>query len=385
VQTDADITTDPLQDQALAALNKAALAISRDLELDQTLQHIVDSACELVSASYAALGVFSSEGELETFVYSGLTPEEAKDIGPFPEGLGLLGAVLNSSKPIRVSDVSQDERAHSLPDGHPSLTNFLGVPITTGDQVQGNLYLTNKMTGEEFTEADEQLITIYASHAAIAIKNARLFEEVGRLAIIEERSRIGMDLHDGVIQSIYAVGLTLESAHMILEDTPEEARELLNQGIAGLNEAIRDIRNFILDLRPRRFGGDLQAGLARLVREFQANAMIEVDVVRPGELKDSIPPDVSQAVFLTAQEALANIARHARATSVELELNRDAHSIWLNVSDDGQGFDIQQKDQTVGHGLANMRARAEELGGSFAVESVIEQGTSIRLRLPLGS
>jgi signal transduction histidine kinase len=190
-----------------------------------------------------------------------------------------LGAVLNSPKPIRVPDVSQDERAHSLPDGHPSLTNFLGVPITAGDQVQGNLYLTNKMTGEEFTEADEQLITIYASHAAIAIKNARLFEEVGRLAIIEERSRIGMDLHDGVIQSIYAVGLTLESAHMILEDAPEEARDLLNQSIAGLNDAIRDIRNFILDLRPRRFGGDLQAGLARLVREFQANAMIEVDVV----------------------------------------------------------------------------------------------------------
>ncbi len=385
MKTDAVAISDPLEVQALAALSKAALAISRDLELDQTLQHIVDSACELVSASYAALGVFSSEGELETFVYSGLTPEEAKDIGPYPEGRGLLGAVLNSPQPIRVSDVSQDERSQDLPDGHPSLTNFLGVPITAGDRVQGNLYLTNKITGEEFTEADEQLITIFASHATIAIKNARLFEEVGRLAIIEERSRIGMDLHDGVIQSIYAVGLTLESAQMILDEKPDETRELLNQSIAGLNGAIRDIRNFILDLRPRRFEGDLIKGIARLVREFQANAMIEVDVAGPEELKDSIPPDVSQAVFLTAQEALANIARHARATSVTVDLNRDADSIWLNVSDDGQGFDIQQKDQTVGHGLANMRARAEELGGSFTVESVIDQGTSIRLHLPLSN
>ncbi len=379
------MTSDPLQAQALAALNKAALAISRDLELDQTLQHIVDSACELVSASYAALGVFSSERELETFVFSGLTPEEVGDIDSLPEGLGLLGAVLDSPRPIRVADIHKDERSQGIPQGHPKVTNFLGVPIIARDEVQGNLYLTDKVDGSEFTDADEELITIFASHAAVAIKNARLYKEVGRLAIIEERSRIGMDLHDGVIQSIYAVGLTLESAQMILGEKPDEARELLNQSIAGLNGAIRDIRNFILDLRPRRFEGDLTTGIARLVREFQANALIEVDVAGPEELKDSIPPDISQAVVLTAQEALANIARHARATAVSVELNRDADSIWLNVSDDGQGFDIQLKDQTVGHGLANMLARAKELGGSFEVESVIEQGTSIRLRLPVRS
>jgi signal transduction histidine kinase len=376
-------TSDQLQAQALAALNKAALAISRDLELDQTLQHIVDSARELVSTRYAALGVFNTEGELETFVFSGLTPEEADDIGPFPEGLGLLGAVLNSQRPIRVADVHQDSRSQGTPEGHPSVTNFLGVPITARDEVQGNLYLTDKISGDEFTDADEELITIFASHAAVAIKNARLYKEVGRLAIIEERSRIGMDLHDGVIQSIYAVGLTLESAQMILEERPDEARELLNQGIAGLNDTIRDIRNFILDLRPRRFEGDLTLGIARLVREFQANTMVEVDVTGPEEVLDSISPAVSQAVFLTAQEALANIARHARASCVGLDLSQDADSIRLKVTDDGRGFDVRQQDQTVGHGLANMRARAEELGGNFAVESELEQGTTILLQLPL--
>jgi signal transduction histidine kinase len=210
-----------------------------------------------------------------------------------------------------------------------------------------------------------------------------LYKEVGRLAIIEERSRIGMDLHDGVIQSIYAVGLTLESAQMILEENPDQAREFLNQSIAGLNDAIRDIRNFILDLRPRRFEGDLTTGIARLVREFQANTMVEVDVTNPEELSDSITPAVSQAVFLTAQEALANIARHARASCVGLDLNQDGVSIRLKVADDGRGFDVRQQDQTVGHGLANMRARAEELGGSFAVESELEQGTTILLQLPL--
>ena len=107
----------------------------------------------------------------------------------------------------------------------------------------------------------------------------------------------------------------------------DKARELLNQSISGLNEAIRDIRNFILDLRPRRYGGDLTAGIARLVREFQANTMVEVDVALPEELSDSAPPTVSQAAFLTAQEALANIARHAQATSVGLDLIRDHDSI----------------------------------------------------------
>jgi signal transduction histidine kinase len=383
MKTDAVMTSDRLQAQALAALNKAALAISRDLELDQTLQHIVDSARELVSTRYAALGVFNSEGELETFVFSGLTSEEAEDIGSFPEGLGLLGAVLDSTRPIRVADIRHDSRSRGTPEGHPKVTNFLGVPINARDEVQGNLYLTDKISGDEFTDADEELITIFASHAAVAIKNARLYKEVGRLAIIEERSRIGMDLHDGVIQSIYAVGLTLESAQMILEENPDQAREFLNQSIAGLNDAIRDIRNFILDLRPRRFEGDLTTGIARLVREFQANTMVEVDVTNPEELSDSITPAVSQAVFLTAQEALANIARHARASCVGLDLNQDGVSIRLKVADDGRGFDVRQQDQTVGHGLANMRARAEELGGSFAVESELEQGTTILLQLPL--
>jgi len=374
---------DRSKSQALAALNKAALAISQDLELDQTLQHIVDSARDLVSANYAALGVFNDKRELETFVFSGLTSEEAAEIPSYPKGRGLLGAVLDGPDPIRVPDVGQDSRSEGIPPGHPAMTSFLGVPITARGEVQGNLYLTNKHGREEFTDADVELITIFASHAAVAIKNARLYAEVGRLAIIEERSRIGMDLHDGVIQSIYGVGLTLETVQMVVEERPEEARRLLRQSITGLNDAIQDIRNFILDLRPRRFEGDLAAGIARLIREFQANAMVEVEVSMPDGVSDLLPPSVSQAVFLTAQEALANIARHSRAASVALGLEHDADSIGLTVSDDGLGFDLQEQDQMVGHGLANMRARAEELGGSFAVESEVSQGTTIRLRLPL--
>jgi signal transduction histidine kinase len=265
------------------------------------------------------------------------------------------------------------------------MTRFVGLPIAAGEQVFGNLYLTDKIDGTEFSEPDAEFIGMFAAHAAVAIQNARLYEEVGRLAIVDERSRIGMDLHDGVIQSIYAVGLTLETIHLLMDQDPAKAQELISQAIAGLNDAIRDIRNFILDLRPRRFQGDLAGGLAQLVREFQANTMVKVDVQVSEKLPSSLPPSVSLAIFLTAQEALANIARHARASRVTLELDHSDKAVTLTVTDDGQGFDVLQQHQMMGHGLANMRARAEELRGSFDVSSVPGTGTSITLAFPLRS
>jgi len=359
------------------------LSISRDLDLDQTLQHIVDSARQLAAARYAALGVFSSDRELERFVFSGLTPEEAEKIDRYPTGLGLLGAVLYEKGPIRIASIRDDPRSVGFPANHPKMTSFLGLPIRAGEEVLGNLYLADKTDAVEFEEADAELMAIFATHAAVAIKNARLYEEVGRLAIVDERSRIGMDLHDGVIQSIYAVGLTLETIHLLLEQDASQARELLSQAITGLNDAIRDIRNFILDLRPRRFYGDLSGGLAQLVREFQANTLVEVDVDLEDGLPSSLPPAASLAVFLTAQEALANIARHARASQVSLRLRPDRKTITLTVVDDGQGFDADQQHLMVGHGLANMRARSEELNGRFAVNSAPGEGTTITLTIPL--
>ena len=244
----------------------------------------------------------------------------------------------------------------------------------------GNLYLTDKVAGDEFTMADQKLIELLASHAAIAIKNAQLYEQVGRLAIVEERSRIGMDLHDGVIQAIYAVGLTLESARLLLPDGgQEEAMQLIDAAINGLNDAIRDIRNFILDLRPRHFEGDLAQGLARLTREFQANTMVPVDLDVPEDVISRLPPQVARAIFFTTQEALANIARHARASHVTVRAWRSDETISVEIADDGRGFDVENRPQTTGHGLANMRDRAEELGGTFEVESAPGEGTTVRM------
>lgn len=369
-----------MSQQALASLNRAALAVASNLTLDNVLRQIVESARELAGARYAALGIPDSSGRLARFIHSGMDTETVKQIPHLPEGRGLLGAILDEGRTIRIPRIGDDPRSVGFPEGHPPMESFLGVPILLSGKIVGNLYLTDKVAGDEFTMADQKLIELLASHAAIAIKNAQLYEQVGRLAIVEERSRIGMDLHDGVIQAIYAVGLTLESARLLLPDGgQEEAMQLIDAAINGLNDAIRDIRNFILDLRPRHFEGDLAQGLARLTREFQANTMVPVDLDVPEDVISRLPPQVARAIFFTTQEALANIARHARASHVTVRAWRSDETISVEIADDGRGFDVENRPQTTGHGLLNMRERAEELGGTFEVESAPGEGTTVRM------
>ena len=231
--------------EALAALNQAALAVASNLSLDKTLHEIVESARKLAGARYAALGVPDGSGRLIRFIHSGMAPDVTASIDHLPQGLGLLGAILREGRTIRIPRISEDPRSVGFPPGHPTMEAFLGVPIKAGNEILGNLYLTDKLDGTEFTRADEAVIELLAAHAAIAITNARLYEQVGRTAIVEERSRIGMDLHDGIIQSIYAVGLTLEHATYLMDEDVPAARERLGEAIKGLNTIIKDIRNYL--------------------------------------------------------------------------------------------------------------------------------------------
>ncbi len=381
-------TSSPIDDyarKALAALNRSAVAIAGELDIDKVLQLIVDAARDLSEARYAALAVGdwrgAGPGNVHRFVYSGMTRDEARAVSHWPRGEGLLGAVIHGQRAIRVDDITADERSVGMPAGHPTMTSFLGVPIVGAGETLGNLYLADKVDAPSFSQGDEELIRLLAAHAAVAIQNARLYAQLERLAVLEERTRIGMDLHDGVIQSIYAVGLTLESTRLALPEGADEAMTLLDGSIAGLNDAIRDIRNFILDLRPRRFAGDVQQGLAQLVREFQANTMVPVSISIPEQL-DDLPLPLGRAIFLTTQEALANIARHARAKRVNIALHYNAGRVLLKIQDDGRGFDTGNEALRIGHGLANMQARAEGLGGVFDIHSKPDGGTTITLDLP---
>jgi two-component system, NarL family, sensor histidine kinase DevS len=371
------------RNKQLLALSKAARAISAKLNIDTVLQIIVDETRGLIGAQYAALAVPSSTGQIETFVFSGLADEEARKMAHLPIGEGLFGHIIHGQKSFRVADMATSTHSGGFPAYHPPMTSFLGVPIWgANQQVVGTIYLTNKLEKSEFTEHDQTLVEMIAAHAAVAIQNAHLYERVEQLAVLEERTRIGMDLHDGVIQSIYAVGLTLETTRMVVPPAEAEAHLLLDTAVNALNDAIKDIRNYILDLRPRRFQGDLGEGMRQLVREFQANAMVPVDFQAASGL-ERLPFKVARSLFLITQEALANIARHAKASQVWVDVAWRPSAVALMIRDNGRGFDPQDKTRRVGHGLANMPQRTRDLGGEYHIQSAPNNGTTVTVDIPL--
>ena len=543
----------------LVALHRASLELVSDLSLDIVLERIVHLAREQAGARYAALGVQDEQGRLVRFIPVGMTSDEIHQMAHSPIGLGLIGAIAKERRTIRVPDISQDDRSVGFPPYHPPMNSFLGVPIMSGNQLLGQIYLTDKEDYTEFTRDDERVIETLAAYAAVAIVNARMYEnlvesdkslsqrnkdlkllnnigetladtfkideilqktldhvmsyldvEAGeiflteedglslhlamhrgeaadafwtkdqfrlgegfvglvaesakplvtnnlqqdvrlihpqlidagfqclacipliahtnvigvlgvatrhiqplepreisllssigtwagtaienvrliqqgrRTAVLEERERIGMDLHDGIIQSIYAVGLALDYARMEVESNPSKALVKLEQAIEGLNSTIRDIRTYIMDLRPRQFRGEnLMDSLQRLIDETRTNTHLEISLTGPENGSVILPTPISTALFHICQEALANTAKHAHAHRVKINLWTAPGRVLLEISDDGEGFDLRKMKLALGHGLANMHTRAGKMGGDIEITSEPGKGTSVLAWIPL--
>ena len=189
-----------------------------ELSLDTVLLRIVELAVDLTDARYGALGVLTLDGRLiEEFITVGITPEERAALGDPPTGHGLLGALITEARPLRIPDISADPRSVGFPPNHPPMKSLLGAPVSGRGRVFGNIYLTDKQGAETFDEEDERVLVVLATQAAIAVENARLYDEserkgreLQRLQVLEERERIAKELHDGVIQSLFAVGMSLQ-------------------------------------------------------------------------------------------------------------------------------------------------------------------------------
>ncbi len=551
------LTKEQLEERLLA-LHRASLDLVRDISLESLLKRIATLACEQARARYAAVGVLGVNGELEQFITIGMSQAELARMAHPPVGRGLIGVLMRSKTPLRVPDITADPRSAGFPAHHPAMKSLLGVPIRLGNEALGQIYLTDKTNGEDFSDADQLIIEMLASYAAVAISNARLYREliqrdrvltrrnenlallntmastmstsddidlivrqslgqllsylrlevgevflrredsellqmvhhqgmlidrlwkkdqvligediVGatardnqprlftlpdkkltalnpavadtclrhlacmpltgrrgtlgvlivatchnqpldeletqylatisawlgtaienlrlnvqgkRLAILEERERIGMDLHDGIIQSIYAVGLTLEHARLLLNEDINGAHQRIDQAIADLNSTIRDIRAYILDLRPRQLHDeDLMQGIQRLVNEFKANTLIPVSLQGPTDGFPGMTDGEALAIFHITQEALANIAKHARAKKVELVIWKTSDRVLLEVHDDGRGFDPSSVRLAIGHGVSNMQTRARNAGGDVEIYSEPGQGTTITTWVP---
>jgi signal transduction histidine kinase len=367
----------------LAALDTATRGIAGVLDLDRVLQLITDRVRELAHAQYAALGIVDPDGGIERFITSGISRAERERLGAPPHGHGLLGVIVREAHPVRVHDIAHDPRRYGFPPNHPPMHTLLGVPIGAKGRSIGRLYLTNKLPSGDFTEDDERLVEMFALHAGIAIENARLHEQVQRLAIVEERERIGRDLHDGIIQSIYAVGLSLEDVPDLMTDEPEVAKARVERAIDSLDQSIRDIRNFIFGLRPELLEqAGLVGGLAALADEFRVNSMVDVDLDTAAVDESAFPSEVVFQLLSIAREALSNIARHSRATQGRVHIETRGDVVELIISDNGVGFD-QSKPRSAGHqGLVNMSARAASIGGHLKVQSESGVGTRIIVSAP---
>ncbi len=369
----------------LAALDQAVRGISGMLDVDRVLQLITDRVRDLVRAQYAAIGIVRDDGTIESFITSGISDEDRARIGDLPHGRGLLGLIIRENRSYRVRDLGTHPERYGFPANHPDMRAFLGMPITASGMTVGRLYLTNKLDATEFSTDDQALVEMFALHAGIAIENARLHDRVRRLAIVDERDRISRDLHDSVIQAIYGQTLALDDVPDLIADEPAEAGRRVDEAIDALHAVIRDIRNFIFGLRPVLLeSGSLTDGLQHLATELHRNGGVEVSVSIADDAEaDLLPIEIVAELLAVTREALSNIARHASATHASVDLSRPSGDLRLELADDGRGFNPELATERGHHGLANMRARSETLGGSFEVQSNLETGTRIIITLEL--
>ena len=372
----------------LEALDEATRTISRVLDVEAVLQVIVDRVRDLVRADYAALGIVDASGRIERFVTSGLSRSDRDLIGAPPRGHGLLGLIIREGRSFRIAEIQKHPDSYGFPPNHPPMHSFLGVPVRVKSGSIGNLYLTNKRDAEGFSEQDQRIVEMFAVHAGIAMENARLHEQVQELAVIRERDRIGKDLHDGIIQQIYAVALSLEDVPEIMAAEPEEAAARVDRAIDRLNVAILDIRNFIVGLGlGEETGAGLVVALAALAEEAGRDSLVEIDVDLDSAdaVADALPPHVGMQLLQIAREAISNVARHSAARHATIRLAPERGGARLEVVDDGRGFDPGTA-ATAGHfGLANMRERSAAIGATLETESRPGAGSRIIVRLPLGA
>ena len=527
----------------LRGLLRASREIASDLALPHVLRRIIEAARELVQARYAALGVLSPDSGLEQFIHVGVDDATVARIGHLPEGKGLLGALIDDPRPIRLGTITDDPRSVGFPDHHPAMKSFLGVPIRIRDEVYGNLYLTER-EGGEFTAEDEELVSALAATAATAIENARLYDEarrrqlwleasteitrqllstegepplrviarrlhdmaeadvvtvvlptadekhvmvevatgeqaktltavtypiegtlsgvaiksgrpvlvgdvrqernftvhlsevmpvgpvmaiplvgaarirgalmVGRLhgrrrfneadldmattfanhaaialelsdarldqqrmVLLEDRDRIARDLHDHVIQRLFVAGLTVQSVASGLSG--DRRGERLAQVVGDIDATIRQIRTSIFELRgalgPET--GTLRTQLVDVAGELTETLGFSPRLRFTGPLDAVVPEPIVEDLLAVVREALTNVARHAQAGQVDVEVAATSAQLSVDVIDNGIGIGEAARRS----GLANLRERAQRHGGELTTPD--HEGTHVRWTIPL--
>ena len=363
----------------LSSVERLADLIITSHELSELLRSTIDEAVKLSSATKAVISLLDrSSGDLivkETF---GVTVGRGEVI---PADSSKAHAVIRRRRGEVVADLAAD------PEVHADIIRKLGspisgafVPLVLRDEGIGALAVYDRSDGEHFDKADLVILQTLANYTAVALENERLTEALRDLAVLEERERISKELHDGVIQSIYSVGLSLQGSLSLLKREPGKAEERVDAAIAELDNVVRDVRSYIFELQPKLVEQKgFAPAIAELLRDLEVNTLAETTLYLDENCAD-IPPHEKADLVQFVREVLSNIARHAQANEVAVSCEIVGDDIQLRIDDNGVGFDLDSV--TRGHGLTNMESRAAKLGGTLRILPRDPKGTSHLLLVP---
>lgn len=371
------------RNEDLKLLNNVATTLTSSLETEEILEKTLNLSLEYLGAEVGEI-FLREEDEQELFLalHRGDSDEFFSHLDRFKVGQGFVGMAAATNKIMFTHNLAQDLRYLRPAILDAGFKFIVCLPLAFGNKVIGVMAAATRRD-RNLDDRELNMLNAIGSWAGTAIENARLSRQSRRLAVLEERERIGMDLHDGIIQSIFGVGLALDYVRMLLEDDTGEARKKIEESIDALNSTIRDIRAYILDLRPRQFHGeDLKQGIQRLIEEFHANCATSITLVGPDDLLVDFPALHATALFHICQESLANIAKHAQAKKADVHIWTTRDRVLLEVSDDGRGFDTRKMIATLGHGLSNMQSRARKVGGDVEITSETDEGTTVLAWVP---
>jgi len=359
------------------AATSDALASSEDLA--EILHRLAIRAREITAADFAAISTFDEEGRVSRFVYTGIDDGDARRLGDPPIGRGLLGDLASHDRPLRLDNLREHASYTGWPAGHPEMGPLLGVPVRAGGRAIGSFYMTRADGSAPFTEADELSAAVLALQAAVGVSTALARERTGRVFLLEERERIAHDLHDGTIQSLYALGLEFDSLRASTEDPDVE--EALSFGVDRINALIAEIREYItmLEAEAPSSQPELARDLAFVIRQLVPAGIDTVVNITAAALQE-IGTREAEDLLYVAREALSNAIRHGRASKIAVDLRQTPDETALTVQDNGVGFD--QANAHTGLGTITMRTRAERLGGTVTVLGIPGMGTTVRVSIP---
>lgn len=346
----------------LSALSDAVMDVARGEDLRSSLKRLIENAVIITDCTYGAIGSIAADGSLEDFTYIGMSDETADEIDTFPEGKGLLGHLLKVPEPLRVSVIKDHPSSSGFPKGHPSMSGFLGVPIRIREEVYGSIYLTQKRNGKDFTEEDERLVVVLASAAGVAIDNYRGHIAQTQVGILAERERIARDLHDLVIQRLFATGLSLQSVGGD-SSISQESLAMIQNSIDNLDATVQQIRTTIFALQEKLPIQDIRTQVLSEIASLNSIAGFKITYSFQGPVDTVIGSELVSQVIPVIRELVTNAIRHADATTIDLVLLANQTYCEVRVVDNGKGY-VQGVRKS---GLLNLEKRALARGGEFEI------------------